>query len=105
MGHRAPEEWRESFRDFRGLREVQRCQDAERPVRTAVGHQAAETGVAVFCSTLRDSGASGSSIATSNPGFAFRAVSLPLCNSTDRRAMASPTPPPPLPLLRSESTR
>ena len=37
-----------SLRDIRGLREDQRSQSAGRPVRTAVRHQAAETGVAVF---------------------------------------------------------
>jgi len=47
----------------------------------------------------------GSSISTSNPGFAFLARIDPLCSSMARRAMDSPRPIPPLARSRSDSTR
>ena len=47
----------------------------------------------------------GSSIATINPGRALRAQMQRRCSSTARRAMASPSPEPPLVRLRCPSTR
>ena len=87
----------------------QRQEGVGRPVHAAFHHQDAETGVAAEAGfedgAIASAGPSGNSMVTSNPGCAFCAVSLPLCNCTERRAMARPRPRPPLARLRSESTR
>src|ERR1700686_1516180 len=102
-------QWRKDLRDFFRLCEGRQSQGDGEPVFAAVDHQAVETGVGhAGCfdgSPMAGADVTGSSMIVSRPGCALRAVSLPLCSSTDRRAIASPNPRPPLMRFRSESTR
>ncbi len=109
LRHRARPQRRKDLRDFLDVGGDQRQEGQRRFIHAAFHHQAAETGVAAGTGledgALPSAGPTGNSMVTSNPGCAFCAVSLPLCSCTERRAIARPSPKPPLARLRSESTR